>query len=439
MAIRLTGSQGTWVLPEGETLFGRSTQCGICLLDARLSRRHAGFHVQGSRLKIRDLGSTNGVLVNGKPVLECGEAQHGDQVVVGPCLLTVRIDDTLAPDTVTSLTATLVHEPSPWEAAAPPSRHLNPQIAAAIAPGSDLRQHESETETHQPSDSHHPDTKAVVRHTRESLIANEERAAIQSRLGWLNKEMGNTGTASRYFGRARGGFTPLMTYSIIAVTVVISLMQTVPVGGHALVDLLELDKLQVMRGEYWRLLTVALVHGGVLHLLMNMYALWIVGPLAEALYGRALFLAIYLTAALGGSVASFLALPNPAVGASGAVFGLFGLVFAATFFHKPLLRAQARAITSQIGVLIVINLLIGFGIGSFARIDNAAHIGGLLVGGWLGLLIAPAGAMTLRSMWQRNETSAEPTSTTGPIVRVLGIIALGAVLVGALLMKPLWA
>lgn len=178
MAIRLTGSQGTWVLPEGETLFGRSTQCGICLLDARLSRRHAGFHVQGSRLKIRDLGSTNGVLVNGKPVLECGEAQHGDQVVVGPCLLTVRIDDTLAPDTVTSLTATLVHEPSPWEAAAPPSRHLNPQIAAAIAPGSDLRQHESETETHQPSDSHHPDTKAVVRHTRESLIANEERAAI---------------------------------------------------------------------------------------------------------------------------------------------------------------------------------------------------------------------------------------------------------------------
>jgi rhomboid protease GluP len=172
---------------------------------------------------------------------------------------------------------------------------------------------------------------------------------------------------------------------------------------------------------------------------MNMYALWIVGPLVEAFYGRALFVAMYLLAALGGSIASYLFLPNPAVGASGAIFGLFGLVFAATFFHKPLLRAQARALTSQIGVLIVINLIIGFGIGSFARIDNAAHVGGLLVGGWLGMLIAPSGAATLRSMWQRNETSAEPRPLRGPLLRVLGIVALGVVLVGALITRPFWA
>jgi membrane associated rhomboid family serine protease len=273
----------------------------------------------------------------------------------------------------------------------------------------------------------------------EARAPADEKPAIQSRLGWLNKEMGNSGTANRYFGRARGGFAPLMTYSIIAVTVVVSLLQEMPFGARPLVDLLQLNKFAVMDGEYWRLLTVALVHGGMFHLLMNMYALWIVGPLAEALYGRALFLAIYLLSALGGSVASYLVLPNPAVGASGAIFGLFGLVFASTFFHKPLLRAQARAITSQIGVLIVLNLIIGFGIGSFARIDNAAHVGGLLVGGWLGLIIAPAGAMTLRAMWQRNDTSTEPTSRSGPIVRLLGIFALGAVLAGALLMQPFWA
>ncbi len=270
----------------------------------------------------------------------------------------------------------------------------------------------------------------------------EEKPAIQSRLGWLNKELGNAGTANRYFGRARGGFQPLMTYSILAITVAVSVFTMV--GGRAgdeLLAQLRLDKIDVMNGEYWRLLTVTLVHDTrtPLHLMFNMYALFIVGPLAEALYGRALFLAMYLLAGLGGSIASYLMFPNPSVGASGAIFGLFGLVFAATYFHKPLLQARARAITSQIGVLIVINLIIGFGIGSFAAIDNAAHVGGLLVGGWLGLLIAPSGAATLRSMWQRNETSAEPRSASGPLIRVLGILALGVVLAGALLIKPFWA
>ena len=275
----------------------------------------------------------------------------------------------------------------------------------------------------------------------EARAPADERPAISSRLGWLNQEMGNQGAAQRYFGRARpGAFTPLVTYAIIAVTSLVSFatLNTGPAGDQ-LLNLLALDKPLVSAGEYWRLLTVTLVHGGLLHLLMNMYALWIVGPLAEALYGRAMFLGIYLTSGLGASIASYLFFANPSVGASGAIFGLFGLVFAATFFHKPLLRAQARALTSQIGMLIVLNLIIGFGIGGFARIDNAAHVGGLLVGGWLGFLIAPRGAATLSSLWQRNETSAEPRPLLGPLLRVLGIVALGALLVGGLLIKPFWA
>ncbi|MDL2334814.1 MAG: rhomboid family intramembrane serine protease [Chloroflexota bacterium] len=269
----------------------------------------------------------------------------------------------------------------------------------------------------------------------------DERQQIQARLGWLNKEMGNKGTAQRYFGRARpGAFTPLVTYSIIAVTVLVSLF-TLNGGqaGDELLGQLALVKPAVMHGEYWRLLTVTLVHGGILHLLMNMYALFIVGPLAEALYGRAVYLAMYLIAGLGGSIGSYLFVAAPSVGASGAIFGLFGLVFTATYFHKPLLRAQARAITSQIGVLIVLNLVIGFGIGGFAQIDNAAHIGGLLVGGFLGFLVAPGGAATLASFWHRNETSTERRSVGGPVIRVLGIVLLGVVLVALLLTKPFWA
>ncbi|MEO8626193.1 MAG: rhomboid family intramembrane serine protease [Candidatus Limnocylindrales bacterium] len=270
----------------------------------------------------------------------------------------------------------------------------------------------------------------------------EERPAIQSRLGWLNKEMGNSGAAQRYFGRARpGAFTPIVTYAIIAVTVVVSLF-TLNGGqaGDELLGQLALVKPAIQNGEYWRLLTVTLVHGGILHLLMNMYALWIVGPLAEALYGRAVYLTMYLIAGVGGSIGSYLFVAAPSVGASGAIFGLFGLVFAATYFHKPLLRAQARAITSQIGILIVLNLIIGFGIGGFAQIDNAAHVGGLLVGGWLGFLIAPGGAATLASFWHRNETSADPRPLAGPLLRVLGVVLLAVVMVGLLLfMKPFWA
>lgn len=268
----------------------------------------------------------------------------------------------------------------------------------------------------------------------------EERAAIAARLGWLNKEMGNSGTAQRYFGRARTGvFTPVVTYTLIAITAGISLT-SFSADGEALIELLALSKPDVAAGEYWRLLTVALVHGHLPHLLMNMFALWIVGPLSEALYGRAMFLAIYLLSALGGSIASYLFVPGVSVGASGAIFGLFGLVFAATYFHKPALGRQARSLTSQIGILIVINLVIGFGIGGFARIDNAAHVGGLLVGAWLGFVIAPRGAATLASFWQRVPGTAEAeTSRRTPLVQLIGVLVLGAVLTIGLLTPPLWA
>ncbi|HYI21291.1 MAG TPA: rhomboid family intramembrane serine protease [Candidatus Limnocylindrales bacterium] len=275
----------------------------------------------------------------------------------------------------------------------------------------------------------------------------EERPGIQSRLGWLNKEMGNTGTAQRYFGRARASaFTPLMTYAIIAVTVAISLVADFTQAGAALGDLLFLDKQAVAEGEYWRLLTVTLLHGGPLHLLFNMYALWIVGPLAESLYGRATFLGIYLLSALGGSIASYLVFPNPSVGASGAVFGLFGLIFTATYFHKPALGRAAAGLTRQIGMLIVINLVIGLGIAGFAAIDNAAHIGGLLVGAWLGFIIAPRGATTLAAFWSRPKgdgSGGAPTRTAAdrlsPLIRLTGVIALAVVLVIALNITPLWA
>jgi len=269
----------------------------------------------------------------------------------------------------------------------------------------------------------------------------DERPAIQSRLGWLNKEMGNQRTASRYFGRARTGvFTPYVTYAIIAVTAVISLFVLYGPSptSDTLGNLLLLDKHAVQAGEYWRLLTVTLVHGSLIHLGFNMYALWIIGPLAEALYGRATYLAIYLLAALGGSIASYLVNPTPAVGASGAIFGLFGLVFVATWVHKPALGRQARALTSQIGILIVINLVIGFAPGS--NIDYMAHIGGLIVGAWLGFIIPPRGTATLASFWHRPaEEDGKSPSRSPALLAAGGVLLLGIVLVVALQVTPFWA
>jgi membrane associated rhomboid family serine protease len=270
----------------------------------------------------------------------------------------------------------------------------------------------------------------------------EEQPAIASRLGWLNKEMGNSRTAGRYFGRARGGFVPYATYAVIAITVATSLWISYGPAGAAdqLGNLLALDKHGVQDGEYWRLFTVTLVHGGLLHLLFNMYALYIVGPIVEALYGRFLFLAFSLLAAAGGSIASYLAFEVPSVGASGAIFGLFGLLFVCTYVYKPMVGQQARALTMQIGILIVINLVIGFGIGGLASIDNAAHVGGLLAGAWLGLVVAPRGAQTLRSLWQQvPDKAVRFRDRYAGWIAVGGIAALIVVLIVLLQVTPFWA
>ena len=227
----------------------------------------------------------------------------------------------------------------------------------------------------------------------------EDRAEIATRLGWLAKETGNVRASRRYFARGRGAVMPFVTYGIIAVTVVISLTASYSSEGVQLLRLLALNKPLVANGELWRLWTVTLVHADFLHLAFNMYALWIAGPLVEQLYGPARMLLIYLAAALGGSVASFALNDGPlAVGASGAIFGFFGILFAASRMHLPMLDRRSRAILGQIGFLIVINIIFGFT--QAATIDNFAHLGGLATGLLMGVIFLPSGVQTMTSRWQ---------------------------------------
>ncbi|MDQ1600277.1 MAG: hypothetical protein QOD68_1751 [Actinomycetota bacterium] len=139
----------------------------------------------------------------------------------------------------------------------------------------------------------------------------------------------------------------------------------------------------VADGEYYRLLTAAFLHENVVHIALNMYALYLFGPPVEAAIGRVRFAALYLVSAVGGSALSY-AFANPitpSLGASGAVFGLLGA-------YLVLNRKLGRD-TSGVMALLVINFVFGLIV---PRIDWRAHLGGLIAGILCAIAIAYAPA-----------------------------------------------
>ena len=265
----------------------------------------------------------------------------------------------------------------------------------------------------------------------------EDKAEIAARLGWLAKETGNQGAANKYFARSRGGAGLGLAQVLVLATAAVSLAALIEPSGAVFLSL-ALDPDAVRAGEWWRLLTVALVHAPgsstswfSLHLLLNMYALWIVGPIVEQAWGRRLLIGFYVLCALGGSTGSLLFSNTLAVGASGAIFGLVGVVLAGTRTHHPVLDQRARQIVPQLGIFTIINLAFGF----FApgMIDNAAHIGGLLAGLWLGFLVAPAKVPTVRSTSQQPSgegTGRSPLLLAAGLIGLLGVLAAGLAAAG---------
>ncbi|MEK7413595.1 MAG: FHA domain-containing protein [Planctomycetota bacterium] len=94
MAVRIHGAFGSWILPVGESVLGRSPSCSVSIDDPRLSRKHARFVVTGETVVVYDLGSTNGVLVNGVKIAAPCPLAHGAIVVCGPATMTIAIDQT---------------------------------------------------------------------------------------------------------------------------------------------------------------------------------------------------------------------------------------------------------------------------------------------------------------------------------------------------------
>jgi rhomboid protease GluP len=173
-----------------------------------------------------------------------------------------------------------------------------------------------------------------------------------------------------------------------------------------------------LRGEYYRFLTSMFLHGGLLHILFNAWALYALGPETERIYGTARFLAIYFLAGLAGGVASYAFSPYPAVGASGAIFGLIGALAVFYYTSRTLLGDAARQQLGSLITVIMINLFIGFSSGGL--IDNFAHLGGLAGGAVAAWLLAPRFAVDERLYPPQIVRRALPWGWAG----ALGLLAL---------------
>ncbi len=157
------------------------------------------------------------------------------------------------------------------------------------------------------------------------------------------------------------------------------------------------------RHEWWRFITPMFLHINLLHLLVNMYSLWIVGPYVEKLYGSAKFVLFWVVTGIAGVVASYLTVrpgisggpfvrfifktaDEPSAGASGALFGLVGVLFIFGIkYRRELPEGFKRAFGTGLLPMILMNLFIGYVMRGF--IDNAAHLGGLVSGAVLALAI----------------------------------------------------
>jgi membrane associated rhomboid family serine protease len=181
---------------------------------------------------------------------------------------------------------------------------------------------------------------------------------------------------------------PYVTYLLIAINVAMFPLTNDLHGGiggtlKPLGRELALYGPAVAQGEDYRLISAAFVHYGLLHLALNMYALYLIGGVFERYIGPARFLAVYLISALAGSFGALLVTPHtPTVGASGAIFGLMGALF---IFERQ--RGMAL-MGGSIGGLILVNLLFTFGI---PGISIGGHVGGLIGGGLVAFALSGYG------------------------------------------------
>lgn len=172
---------------------------------------------------------------------------------------------------------------------------------------------------------------------------------------------------------------PIVSYILIGVTVIIYLLQVITEHGLG-IDFPTLLMVKynplIQSGELWRLITPIFLHGSLMHIGFNMYALFALGPSLEQEYGHKNFLILYFIGGIAGNVLSFIMSPNPSLGASTAIFGLIAAQLIFVYINRAFFGQKARSMLINILAIILINLTLGLTPG----IDNWGHLGGLVGG-----------------------------------------------------------
>ncbi|PIC99663.1 MULTISPECIES: rhomboid family intramembrane serine protease [unclassified Sporosarcina] len=172
---------------------------------------------------------------------------------------------------------------------------------------------------------------------------------------------------------------PVVTF-LLALNIGIFIYTLIPGIGDQLFLFGLGDNLLIANGEYWRLLTPMFLHGGFMHLLFNMFSLFVFGPELEKIAGKARFITVYMLAGLFGDIATYFIQPvaYTHVGASGAIFGVFG-AFGALVYYTKHAFPQLRQVILPIIVISVVMTFVG------TNINVTAHIAGLITGFLIGL------------------------------------------------------
>lgn len=186
-----------------------------------------------------------------------------------------------------------------------------------------------------------------------------------------------------------------ITYALIAVNIIVYLVTAFLSQSIMDIDIETLVNLGAIYGpftvldsQWWRLLSAMFLHGGMTHLLMNMVSLYLIGRGVEAYFDTKSYIIIYIFAGILGSLASLymhLESVGVGVGASGAIFGVFGALAGFFLAHREKIESHTKAFMKDFAIIIGINLVIGFAIPS---VDMSAHIGGLVAGLLGGFMIS---------------------------------------------------
>ncbi len=221
---------------------------------------------------------------------------------------------------------------------------------------------------------------------------------------------------------------PVVTYTLAAITILVFLLQ---LGTQFLYQGVDIPALwgmkineMIVQGQSWRLITPVFLHGSILHILFNMYALISFGPGLERYYGHGRFLALYFVSGFAGNVFSFMFSTAPSLGSSTAIFGLLGAEGVFLYQNRSLFGRKAQRALVNLITIAIVNLVIGMSPG----IDNWGHIGGLIGGtlfAWLGgPVLEVDGVYPQLALTDRRQVSV----AVGAGVGVFAVFALLAVL-----------